>query len=54
MLYYTSVNLIYFVLLVQSIRATVEHHRLLKDLQFETVKKSTLTPPISILVPARN
>jgi cellulose synthase/poly-beta-1,6-N-acetylglucosamine synthase-like glycosyltransferase len=53
-LYYTSVNLIYFVLLVQSIRATVEHHRLLKDLRFETVKRSNLTPPISILVPARN
>ena len=53
-LYYTSVNLIYFVLLLQSVRATIEHHRILKHLCFDKVKKSNLTPPISILVPARN
>ena len=52
--YYAGINFVYLVLFIQSIRATVEHHQLLKGLWIDRVRGSKLTPPISILVPARN
>jgi cellulose synthase/poly-beta-1,6-N-acetylglucosamine synthase-like glycosyltransferase len=52
--YYASTNLIYGILLVQSICATLQYHRLLTGLWHSRMRTSPLTPPISILVPARN
>ena len=52
--YYVAVNLIYAILLVQSILATREHRRLLISLRHDRSLDAPLSPPISILVPARN
>jgi cellulose synthase/poly-beta-1,6-N-acetylglucosamine synthase-like glycosyltransferase len=54
LLYYVSINVIYLILLLESILATVSYHRLLATLWHDRVRDSSLTPPISILVPARN
>jgi cellulose synthase/poly-beta-1,6-N-acetylglucosamine synthase-like glycosyltransferase len=48
------VNLIYAILLVESIRATLEHRRLRSALRYDRTLDAPLSPPISILVPARN
>ena len=53
-IYYTTVNAIYTVLLIQSIWATREHHRQLRSMRAERNLKTPFTPPVSILVPARN
>ena len=53
-LYYSVTNLAYLVLLFQSVMATLSHHRLLGTLFHKRLRASGLTPPISILVPARN
>src|SRR5689334_18761794 len=52
--YYASINLIYAVLLVESVRATRYHSRLQASLRYDRSVGSPLGPPISILVPARN
>ena len=53
-LYYTATNVVYLILLVASIKATVVHQRRLAVLRLHSLRTSTLAPPISILVPARN
>ena len=53
-IYYTTVNAIYTVLLIQSIWATREHHRQLRSMRPERNLRTPFTPPVSILVPARN
>lgn len=52
--YYGAVNLIYAILLMQSIMATREHRRLLATLRHDRSLDAPLSPPISVLVPARN
>jgi cellulose synthase/poly-beta-1,6-N-acetylglucosamine synthase-like glycosyltransferase len=54
LIYYAFSNLVYLVLLLQSVKATAEHHRLRKRIRHDEVRQSPFTPPISILVPARN
>jgi cellulose synthase/poly-beta-1,6-N-acetylglucosamine synthase-like glycosyltransferase len=53
-LYYTATNIVYLVLLMVSIRATIAHQRRLSVLRLQGLRTSALAPPISILVPARN
>ena len=52
--YYFSTNLIYLGLLFESLMATVSHHRLMGTLWHDRLRQSSITPPISILVPAHN
>jgi len=52
--YYLSINIIYAVLLMESVRATRDHRRLQSSLRYDHSLESPLSPPISILVPARN
>ncbi len=52
--YYLSSNLVYLVLLVASIAATLAQQRRLKNLWLDRLRASSLAPPISILVPAHN
>jgi cellulose synthase/poly-beta-1,6-N-acetylglucosamine synthase-like glycosyltransferase len=52
--YYGAASLIYAILLVQSILATREHRRRLVSLRHDRSLDGPLSPPISILVPARN
>ncbi len=52
--YYGSTNLIYFLLLIVSIRETLIHQKRIKTLLYDRLNESPLVPPISILVPARN
>lgn len=52
--YYLSSNLVYLVLLVASIAATLTQQRRLKNLWLDRLRASSLAPPISILVPAHN
>ena len=52
--YYVSINIIYAVLLVESVRASRDHQRLRTSLRHNRSIESPLCPPISILVPARN
>jgi cellulose synthase/poly-beta-1,6-N-acetylglucosamine synthase-like glycosyltransferase len=52
--YYFTTNLIYLALLIESMLATLSHHRLMGTLWHERLRLSSSTPPISILVPARN
>ena len=53
-LYYSTTNLVYLVLLFESVMATFAYHRLMGTLLHRRLRTSALTPPISILVPARN
>jgi len=53
-LYYLAINLVYLFLLFESVRATFDHHRRLSTLRLDGLRHSSLVPPISILVPARN
>jgi cellulose synthase/poly-beta-1,6-N-acetylglucosamine synthase-like glycosyltransferase len=52
--YYSSINFIYLILLAESVAATVTYQRLVKTLWHDQLRSSLRTPPISILVPARN
>lgn len=52
--YYLGSNLVYLVLLVASIAATLAQQRRLKNLWLDRLRASSLAPPISILVPAHN
>jgi cellulose synthase/poly-beta-1,6-N-acetylglucosamine synthase-like glycosyltransferase len=52
--YYTAVNVVYLVLLVASIRAAVAQQRRLSTIRLHRLRTSSLAPPISVLVPARN
>jgi cellulose synthase/poly-beta-1,6-N-acetylglucosamine synthase-like glycosyltransferase len=52
--YYGVANFIYLVLLVFSLIATANHHRRIGTLLLNDLRRSPLTPPVSILVPARN
>ena len=53
-LYYLGSNLVYLALLGASIMATLGQQRRLKNLWLDRLRASSLAPPISILVPARN
>jgi cellulose synthase/poly-beta-1,6-N-acetylglucosamine synthase-like glycosyltransferase len=53
-LYYTATNVVYLILLLASIKATIVHQRRLAVLRLHSLRTSKLAPPISILVPARN
>jgi cellulose synthase/poly-beta-1,6-N-acetylglucosamine synthase-like glycosyltransferase len=52
--YYCSINLVYLILLAESVAATLTYQRLVKTLWHDHLRSSHRTPPISILVPARN
>jgi cellulose synthase/poly-beta-1,6-N-acetylglucosamine synthase-like glycosyltransferase len=52
--YYLAVNLIYAFLFIESLLATLEHKRLLSSLRGDGLLRSPFSPPVSILVPARN
>lgn len=53
-LYYLLSNLIYLVLLTTALFASAGHRRRLASIRLERLKTSPLTPPVSLLVPARN
>ncbi len=52
--YYLVCNLIYLRLLVAAIKASVHQNRRQKTAWLDRVRRSPLTPPISLLVPAHN
>jgi len=52
--YYLACNLIYLRLLVAAIKASVNQNRRQKTAWLDRVRRSPLTPPISLLVPAHN
>jgi len=52
--YYGATNLIYLGLLVVSVLSTSAHHRRIGTLLLDNLRRSSLAPPVSILVPARN
>lgn len=54
LLYFILINLFYLVLFFISLAAILSYHRRAKNISFYQIRKSTLTPPISILVPAYN
>ncbi len=54
LLYYTATNVVYLILLVASIRATITHHRRLSVQRLQGLRTSALVPPISVILPARN
>ncbi len=53
-IYYAATNLVYLVLMISSISAMIAQHRRLATLWLDWLRNSSLAPPISILVPARN
>ena len=53
-LYYLISNLFYFALLITAFAAAARHRHRLSSLRLESLDDSPFTPPISILVPARN
>jgi cellulose synthase/poly-beta-1,6-N-acetylglucosamine synthase-like glycosyltransferase len=53
-LYYTATNVVYLILLAASIRAAIAQQRRISTLKLHRLRTSSLAPPISILVPARN
>jgi cellulose synthase/poly-beta-1,6-N-acetylglucosamine synthase-like glycosyltransferase len=52
--YYFASNFIYLGLLITAISRNTEHRHRLGSLRLERLKSSPFTPPISLLVPARN
>jgi cellulose synthase/poly-beta-1,6-N-acetylglucosamine synthase-like glycosyltransferase len=52
--HYLCCNLIYLRLLIAAVKASVNHNRKLKTAWFDRVRRSPMTPPISLLVPAHN
>ena len=52
--YYLTCNLIYLRLLLAAIKASVNQNRRQKTAWLDRVRRSPLTPPISLLVPAHN
>ena len=52
--YYLACNLIYLRLLVAAIKASISQNRRQKTAWLDRVRRSPLTPPISLLVPAHN
>ncbi len=52
--YFLISNLFYLMLLVTALCTSTTHRRRLATLRLEWMKGSALTPPISLLVPARN
>ncbi len=53
-IYYTATNLVYLVLMISSISAMISQRRRLATLWLDWLRNSSLAPPISILVPARD
>ncbi len=52
--YYLASNIIYLGLLLVSVAVTVAHHQRLAGVWLDRMRSSSLIPPVSILVPARN
>jgi cellulose synthase/poly-beta-1,6-N-acetylglucosamine synthase-like glycosyltransferase len=52
--YYLVANLIYLTLLVTAIFSSTTHQRRLASIRIERIRASTLTPPISVIMPAHN
>jgi len=52
--YYLVCNLVYLTMLLVALKASVAHQRQLESLRPAWIKRSPLTPPITILVPAHN
>lgn len=52
--YYLTANAIYLALLVLAICRNNEHQHRLSSLRLERVRQSPFTPPITLIVPARN
>ena len=52
--YYLSCNLIYLWLLIVALKVSIKRNRQQKITSHDQIRKSPLTPPISILVPAHN
>lgn len=52
--YYLLANVFYLALLIAAVIAAARHRRRLSSLRIDTLDRSPLTPPISVLVPAHN
>ncbi|MFB3814023.1 MAG: glycosyltransferase family 2 protein [Terriglobales bacterium] len=54
LVYYAASNLVYLVLLIVAFVASAKHRLRLASMRLEQLKSSPFTPPITVLVPARN
>ena len=52
--YYLASNVAYLFMLMIALRTTARHHHLLQSYRLGWVKETSLTPPITIIVPAHN
>lgn len=52
--YYLVCNLAYLAMLIIAMKGTIVHHRRLQSVGLGSIKRSPLSPPISILTPAHN
>lgn len=52
--YYLLCNLAYVAMLVIALRTTYAHQRRLRSVTFDSIKRSRLAPPVTILTPAHN
>jgi len=52
--YYLTSNLCYLILLLIALMSSRSHHQHLASLRLERIKTSSLTPPITLIVPAHN
>ena len=52
--YYLCCNTAYLVMLMAALHTSIKHQHRLKGLEGSWIKLSPLTPPITILMPARN
>lgn len=52
--YYVAANVFYLALLIAAVIAAARHRMRMASLRIETLDRSPLTPPVSVLVPAHN
>src|SRR5579871_3125740 len=53
-LYYLVCNLLYLAMLIIALRGSVSHQQRLQSINWDSIKRSPLVPPITILTPAHN
>lgn len=52
--YYLVCNFVYLMMLIIALKTSVSHQRRLQSVSLGAIKRSPLSPPISILTPAHN
>jgi len=52
--YYLACNFIYLTMLIVAFKGSASHQRRLQSVSLDSIKRSPLSPPISILTPAHN